>query len=129
MPFINLLYENPHIDGIPQTYLVKTQKPTKTLQAALMTCYGFEDELLEPIVKANVELTIVNDNDNADKKTEIIEKYKGYPNWLIIKPAKHNSNSFGGSFHPKIWMLKFPTFLRIIIGSQNLHVADWTVWS
>lgn len=38
-----------------------------------MTCYGFEDELLEPIVKSGVNLFIINDNDNPNKKLEIIE--------------------------------------------------------
>ncbi|CAD8060157.1 unnamed protein product [Paramecium sonneborni] len=122
LPFINILYENAFID-------VKTQKPKKTLESALMTCYGFEDELLEPIVKSGVQLYIVNDNDNLNKRLEIIEKYNNYPNWMVIKPSKLGSSMFGGAFHPKIWILKFPKFIRIVIGSQNLHVGDWTIWS
>lgn len=58
--------------------LVKETKSKKTLIAALMTCYGFEDALLEPVVKSGVQLYIVNDNNNPNKKLEIIEKYNGY---------------------------------------------------
>ncbi|CAD8052683.1 unnamed protein product [Paramecium primaurelia] len=122
LPFINILYENAYID-------VKTQKPKKTLESALMTCFGFEDELLEPIVKSGVQLFIVYNNDNQNKKLEVIEKYNNYPNWMVIKPSKLSSSIYGGAFHPKIWILKFPKFIRIVIGSQNLHVGDWTIWS
>lgn len=38
-----------------------------------MTCYGFEDHLLKPLVLSGVKLFIINDNDNNDKKLEIIE--------------------------------------------------------
>lgn len=49
-----------------------------------MTCYGFEDELLEPIVKSGVELFVINDNNSPDKKLKVIEKYNNFPNWTVI---------------------------------------------
>ncbi|CAD8055701.1 unnamed protein product [Paramecium sonneborni] len=122
LSFINILQENAYYD-------VQKQKPKITLEAALMTCYGFEDHLLKPLVQSGVKLFIINDNDNNDKKLEIIENFNGHSNWMVIKPSKLSSLTFGGSFHPKIWILKFPKFIRIVIGSQNLHVGDWTVWS
>lgn len=77
MPFINLLYENAHIDGNRhnRNIKVKETQPKKTLQSALMTCFGFEDDLLIPIARSGVQLTIVNDNNNVDRKPNIIEKY------------------------------------------------------
>lgn len=45
-------------------------------------------------------------------------------------PAKRAEGCrFVGAYHPKIWILKFDGFIRIVIGSQNLHVGDWTVWA
>jgi tyrosyl-DNA phosphodiesterase-1 len=33
-------------------------------------------------------------------------------------PAKRAEGvRFAGAFHPKIWILKFPNFIRIVIGS------------
>ncbi|CAD8131791.1 unnamed protein product [Paramecium octaurelia] len=122
LSFINIIQENAYSD-------VQKEKPKITLEAALMTCYGFEDHLLKPLVLSGVKLFIINDNDNNDKKLEIIEEFNGHRNWTVIKPSKLSSVTFGGSFHPKIWILKFPKFIRIVIGSQNLHVGDWTVWS
>lgn len=28
----------------------------------------------------------------------------------------------------KIWVIKFNTFIRIVIGTGNQHVNDWVVW-
>ena len=34
-----------------------------------------------------------------------------------------------GSFHPKLWLLKFSTgVLRAVISSANLYMGDWSVW-
>lgn len=34
-----------------------------------------------------------------------------------------------GSFHPKLWLLKFETgVLRVVISSANLYMGDWSVW-
>jgi hypothetical protein len=34
-----------------------------------------------------------------------------------------------GSFHPKLWLLKFNTgVLRVVISSANLYMGDWSVW-
>jgi tyrosyl-DNA phosphodiesterase-1 len=41
---------------------------------------------------------------------------------------KKNTNSYG-VFHPKLWILKFDNFIRIVIGSANLSVDDWRIWS
>ena len=42
-------------------------------------------------------------------------------------------NIFGfikkSNFHPKIFLIKFNNFIRIVIGSQNLYIGDWNVWS
>jgi hypothetical protein len=44
---------------------------------------------------------------------------------LIVPPRK---NKGYGVFHMKIWIIKFNTFLRIVIGTGNQHVNDWVVW-
>lgn len=91
-----------------------------------MTTYGFEHDLLEPIVKAKIKvfcniickLILINDN-SEDRTRDIIEDcYQNYPNWKLIMPAKRAEGArFVGAYHPKIWFLKFKNFLRIVIGS------------
>jgi tyrosyl-DNA phosphodiesterase-1 len=44
---------------------------------------------------------------------------------LIVPPR---SNKGYGVFHSKIWLIKFDTFIRVVIGTGNQHVNDWIVW-
>ena len=53
----------------------------------------------------------------------------GYKNWTIIYPPKDYQVNSYGCFHAKLWLLKFPNFLRVVISTGNQHVPDWTTWS
>lgn len=33
-----------------------------------------------------------------------------------------------GVFHTKLWLIKFKTFLRVVICTGNQHIMDWAVW-
>ena len=63
---------------------MKLDNPKRTLESALLTTYGFEEELLEPIAKAKVNLVIVNDGGKEAKNAIIIKNHLEYPNWTII---------------------------------------------
>jgi tyrosyl-DNA phosphodiesterase-1 len=58
-----------------------------------------------------------------------MENYLGYSNITLIHPLKDFSSAFWGSFHPKLWLIKFPSFLRIVIGTGNMQISHWTNWS
>lgn len=109
------------------THTEKNQN--KTLQSAFMTTFGFEVELLKPIVQAGVKLTIANDYNRDSKYEPLIKNFEGYENFNLISPPKNAHGVFYGVFHPKLWLLKFPNFLRVVIGSGNLTIEDWSVWS
>lgn len=32
-------------------------------------------------------------------------------------------------FHPKIFIIKFENFIRILIGTPNLYVGDWAIFN
>ena len=63
---------------------MKKDNPKRTLESALMTTYGFEEELLEPIAKGKVKLVIVNDGGKEAKNAIIIKNHLEYANWTII---------------------------------------------
>lgn len=31
--------------------------------------------------------------------------------------------------HSKLWLIKFEKFLRVVVGTGNLHLGDWTTWA
>jgi hypothetical protein len=33
-----------------------------------------------------------------------------------------------GVFHTKLWLVKFNTFLRVVVCTGNNHLADWAIW-
>jgi hypothetical protein len=44
---------------------------------------------------------------------------------LITPPRTHKGY---GVFHSKLWLIRFSTFLRVVIGTGNQHTNDWIVW-
>lgn len=69
-------------------------------------------------------------SDSQKGNFEIIPNYSGKENFMVVLPSKKKVIYSNGSFHPKIWLLKFKTgHLRIVISSANLYGGDWTIWS
>ena len=46
---------------------------------------------------------------------------------VILKAKKKGIHQYG-VFHTKLWLIKFKTFLRVVICTSNQHVMDWAVW-
>jgi hypothetical protein len=44
----------------------------------------------------------------------------------VISPPKKAGGY--GVFHTKLWLIKFHTFLRVVICTSNQHINDWTIW-
>ncbi|EGR30196.1 tyrosyl-DNA phosphodiesterase family protein, putative [Ichthyophthirius multifiliis] len=118
------------------------------IQSIFMTTYGFESQLLKPIIESgkyvkkkkkklkknkctlHIQFVLANDKSSEEKNLKnIIYEYEGFKNWTLIHPPKDASVSWGGAFHPKLWLIKFNEFLRVVVGSGNLHICDWSVWS
>ena len=68
---------------------------------------------------------IINHSEN-EKETKVLEKYYGYDNLTIILPCKKNKGY--GVFHIKLWLIKFKSFLRVVVSTSNQHLFDWAVW-
>ena len=100
----------------------------KTLRHAFMTCYGFETEVLQSVVRHAQKLLLLNDS--ADGTFELAENFGGHPHFTLIMPSKVHMGYGFGAFPPKLWLVEFEDrTLRVVVGSGNLGVGDWTVWS
>ena len=98
----------------------------ETMSFGLFTSYVYEDQFfLMNIQNPNANLLIV-----IDEKQTSHFKVKKHPllgeSALVIFPPKA-AGLFYGVFHPKLIILKFETFLRVIISSANITSLDWDV--
>lgn len=90
----------------------------KTLQSVLMTTYCMEDTFIVPIAREGVEMCIVTEHPAMRGKV-----VQAADNVTYVFPS--NSVSWG-KFHPKLFLLKFPSKLRVVVTSANLLMYDWT---
>ncbi len=68
-------------------------------------------------------------NDSPDGSLKLDQHFNDFPNWKVIHPTKKHVMFGKGSFHPKLWLLKFTSgVLRVVISSANLYMGDWSVW-
>ena len=95
-----------------------------SIESIFMSTFGFESELLEPI--ANIGCPFILSNDRSGEEATQ-RKYNGYPNWTVVFPVKKTKGY--SVYHSKLWLIKFKTFLRVVVGTGNLHLADWAVWA
>ena len=109
--------------------LIPNEQPKRTLQAAFMTTFGFDSELLIPLIKAKVHLVVANDYQKDTPYIPIIENFGEVKGLTVIQPSKFFHGVFYSCFHPKLWLFKFPDFLRVVVSSGNLTTLDWSVWS
>ncbi|KAL4463415.1 hypothetical protein ABPG72_017136 [Tetrahymena utriculariae] len=121
--FRSLFYEDPF-------YKEKNTRPKKTLISAFLTTKGLDEELVLPLVKANVKVVVADDKIKQwNEKRNVIKNHQYFENFTIIYPPKDYLSKTWGCFHSKLWILKFPKFLRIVIGTGNLRILHWTNWS
>ncbi len=85
-----------------------------------MTTFGYNFELIEPLVKTGVKVILANEWTDL-KEPKIEKNVHDYPNLTIIRPPKDPQMGFRGAFHPKLWVFKFSTFLRYLI-MKNSHL-------
>lgn len=123
--FREMLFE----DILKTRSLIPSEAPKRTLQAAFMTTFGFDTELLINLLKAKVHLTVANDYQKDTEYIPIIENFGDVDGLTVIQPSKSFNGVFYSCFHPKLWLLKFPEFLRVVVSSGNLTTLDWSIWS
>ena len=102
--------------------------PARTLESAFLTSFGYNIDLIKPLLIAGVKVTLACEySDNHEIGIE--HNYKGYFNLTLVRPYKDKSRPGSGVFHPKLYILKFPDLLRVVIGSGNLGIPHWTDYS
>jgi tyrosyl-DNA phosphodiesterase 1 len=94
------------------------------VQAILATTFGYEMEVFEPILRAGVPMFVFNREDES-KAGSVSRGAQGFAGLTLVSPPKNNMY---GVFHPKLWLIKFKSFLRVMVCTSNNHAYDWAVW-
>ena len=94
------------------------------VECALITTYGYEVDTLLGILNSPAKLFLVNHSDKLEDR--IREEHMGFKNFTLIEPKKKTKGY--GVFHSKLWLIKFKTFLRVVICTSNQHLFDWVIW-
>lgn len=117
--FINIFFKKLHSEGLSEK---------RSLKNAFMTCFGFEGELLTSVIENTKKFLLLNDS--SDGVFELKEKLGGNDHFTLILPSKIHMGYGYGAFHPKLWLIEFDdNTLRVVVGTGNLSIGDWTVWS
>lgn len=117
--FRELFFPKMHTEGVNEPRSVKN---------VMMTCFGFELELLKSVIEHSKKFLLFNDSSDAQLKEET--EFMGHQNMTLIMPAKPSQGWGSGAFHPKLWLIEFDNgTLRVVVGSGNLSIGDWSVWS
>ncbi|OMH84334.1 Tyrosyl-DNA phosphodiesterase 1 [Zancudomyces culisetae] len=96
---------------------------SEKIKKAVMTTFVLDYEWLRGKLGNNVNLCLViNFEKDKDYKVEVKRLDE---NTVIVAPPQTKSRF--GIFHPKIMVLWFETFVRIVISSANLIALDWEV--
>ncbi len=129
--FINLLdnYQNAnqhnHVQSLQTLFVGNAPNgTTETLQSALFLTFLYSQEILDQYVPKEAKCIVVADCQKETLSTTM-EVTNGQPNLKIVYPRRTFGGNTPASFHPKLFILKFKSFIRIVIGSANLLNCDW----
>ena len=93
-------------------------------QSALFSTFIYDGEFIEPFINQfKMPSIIVRHQEN--QKYNAMDEYGNYIKFIFPKISQTLK---WGKFHSKLILLKFPTFLRIIVPSANLTDGDWYYW-
>jgi tyrosyl-DNA phosphodiesterase 1 len=119
LKFSNVFFKHMHTGGLDER---------RSVRNVFMTSFGFDMELLASVVSNTQNFLLVNDS--SDGMFDLKECFNGHKNMTVIFPSKSHKGYGFGAFHPKLWIVEFDdNTLRVVVGSGNLSVGDWTVWS
>jgi tyrosyl-DNA phosphodiesterase-1 len=66
------------------------------------------------LLNSGIPIVLANDYCTNEKYIPIQKNFGGWPNLTLITPKKDSPHGgYPGAFHPKLWLLKFPSFLRL----------------
>ncbi|CAG9335249.1 unnamed protein product [Blepharisma stoltei] len=105
LSFRQLMYED----------LLENPRSPKTLISALLTTFCYEETFIAPLLKQGIKTCLITES-SSPGRFNISEGF------TIISPRKEVS---WGKFHAKLFLLKFPDKLRVVVCSANLVQYDW----
>ena len=103
------------------------QIPFSQVESVLFLTFAVSREMYHPLVSRGIPVVLVSDC-SSNIAESIIQNDEKYPNLIRFYPRKKIFEYAYSSFHPKLILIKFKQFLRVIIGSGNLLEQDWIVW-
>ena len=93
-------------------------------QSALFSTFIYDGEFIEPFINQfKMPSIIIRHQEN--QKYNAMDEYGNYIKFIFPKISQTLK---WGKFHSKLILLRFPTFLRIIVPSANLTDGDWYYW-
>ena len=127
-----------HLTGIPKpnnsSGLITLDKlfknaaqPDERPSSAVFMVFGYNIKNIFPLYTSGTKVIMLADpriddyetlkaNENKEKNLRVL--------WVKKDPLIKTS-----AFHPKLYLIKFDKFLRVVIGSGNLFLEDWINWS
>lgn len=99
-------------------------KEKLTIQSALFSTFVYDSEFIEPLINTfKLKSIIVRHRENT--KYNQMEEHESYIKFVY---PKLDYTLKWGKFHSKLILLKFPSFLRVVVPSANLTNGDWYYW-
>lgn len=100
---------------------------TETPLSALFMVFGYHIKHIAPLLDFGTKVIMLADPNIDD--FEIIKSQENKEKNLRLLWAKKDLQFRNSAFHPKLYLIKFASILRVVIGSANLFLEDWTKWS
>lgn len=99
-------------------------KESLTIQSALFSTFVYDKEFIEPLINTfKLKSIIIRHSENA--KYNQMEENENYIKFVY---PKLDYTLRWGKYHSKLILLKFPSFLRVVVPSANLTNGDWYYW-
>ena len=99
---------------------------SQVVKKIIFSTYIYDSKLIEKVLKSKIPIIIIMDGNEASHTK--IKKDSTYSNLTYIMPGKPAGLKYG-VFHPKIILLEFDKFIRVVVSSANLTLEDWTLLS
>jgi len=126
--YVNKLGKGNHINA-NQVLSIQQILETDILESCYLCTYSFDVvffETLFPFEKKTIPVTLVKHwvkhSENEGKKM----LYIGKSPIIVINPPLPSRYS---NMHSKLWLLCFPSFLRVVVSSANLCSLDWNCYT
>jgi len=123
--FHQLFYEDLLLsDDLKDDFNISTVRTKTRASSALFSTFIYDGEFIESLVNGfKMPSIIIRHEEN--QKYNAMDEHGNYIKFVFPKISQALK---WGKFHSKLILLKFPTFLRIIVPSANLTECDWYYW-